>query len=134
MSYSNKTIVVILLTSVVSSLTLVPSVHAEDTFFDALTGGDVSFSARLRNESVDQDNALKDADAVTVRTTLGYKTGAFHGFKGFIEFVDIPENTELVAIVNEEGLVYGLPYNAMASYLLDRSIVGDCIIIKENQA
>ena len=54
--------------------------------------------------------------------------------KGFIEFVDIPENPELVAIVNEEGLLYSLPYNAMASHLLDRSIVGDCIIIKENQA
>ncbi len=53
---------------------------------------------------------------------------------GFIEFVNIPENPELVAIVNEEGLLYSLPYNAMASHLLDRSIVGDCIIIKENQA
>jgi len=53
---------------------------------------------------------------------------------GFIEFVNIPENPELVAIVNEEGLLRSLPYNEAASILLDRTIVGDCIIIEETQA
>lgn len=71
---------------------LVPTaVQAEDAFIDALTSGKVSFSARARYESVDQDNALKDADAFTLRTTLGYKTGAFHGFSGFIEFEDVSD-------------------------------------------
>lgn len=70
----------------------VPSVvMADDAFFDALTGGKVSFSARVRYESVDQDNALKDADATTVRTTLGYKTGQFHGFSAFAEVEDISD-------------------------------------------
>ena len=62
-----------------------------DGFYDALTGGKVSFSARVRYESVEQDNALKDADALTLRTTLGYKTGAFHGFTGFVEFEDVSD-------------------------------------------
>jgi len=53
---------------------------------------------------------------------------------GLIEFVNIPENPELIAIVNEEGLLHSLPYNETASILLDRTIVGDCIIIEENQA
>jgi hypothetical protein len=70
----------------VSSVTL-----AEDVLIDALTSGKVSFSARARYESVEQDNALKDADAYTVRTTLGYKTGAFHGFSGFFEAENVAE-------------------------------------------
>jgi len=62
---------------------------ADDAFFEALTGGKVSFSARARYESVEEDNAKEDADAFTLRTTLGYKTGTFHGFGGFVEFEDV---------------------------------------------
>lgn len=73
-----------------SSFAFVPATaQAEDAFMEALTGGKVSFSARARYESVQQDNALDDADAFTLRTTLGYKTGAFHGFSGFVEFEDV---------------------------------------------
>lgn len=83
------------ITLLCSTLSLVVSstvVHAEDAFYDALTGGKVSFSARARYETVSDDNpARKDAEAYTLRTTLGYETGAFHGFKGFIEFEDISE-------------------------------------------
>ncbi|MCX4187539.1 hypothetical protein OMP95_06750, partial [Methylophaga sp. OBS4] len=80
-----------LLASAISIL-LIPQAHAEqDRFIEAMTGGKVSFSARLRYESVEQDNALKDADALTLRTTLGYKTGAFHGFSGFVEFEDVSD-------------------------------------------
>jgi hypothetical protein len=64
--------------------------QAEDAFMEALTGGKVSFSARARYEAVDDgDPATKDADAYTLRTTLGYKTGTFHGFSGFVEFEDV---------------------------------------------
>lgn len=64
--------------------------QAEDAFMEALTGGKVSFSARARYEAVDDGNPLTDdADAYTLRTTLGYKTGAFHGFSGFVEFEDV---------------------------------------------
>lgn len=79
-----------LLATGMSSMALAPAaVQAEDAFIDALTGGKVSFSARARYENVNQDNTLEDADAFTLRTTLGYKTGAFHGFSGFIEFEDV---------------------------------------------
>ncbi|PCJ29654.1 MAG: hypothetical protein COA90_11345 [Gammaproteobacteria bacterium] len=65
--------------------------YADDSFYEALSSGKVSFSARARYEAVSQDNARKDADAYTLRTTLGYKTGLFHGFSGFIEAEDISE-------------------------------------------
>jgi len=74
-----------------SSFAFAPTTaQAEDAFMEALTGGKVSFSARARYEAVDDGNPLtKDADAYTLRTTLGYKTGAFHGFSGFVEFEDV---------------------------------------------
>jgi hypothetical protein len=64
--------------------------HADDSFYEALTGGKVSFSARARYETVEQDGKL-DADAYTLRTTLGYKTGDLNGFSGFIEFEDVTD-------------------------------------------
>lgn len=62
---------------------------AEDAFIDALTGGKVSFSANARYEAVSEDNTKKDADAYTLRSTLGYKTGSFNGFGAFVEFEDV---------------------------------------------
>ncbi|WP_297813584.1 hypothetical protein [uncultured Methylophaga sp.] len=72
-----------------SSFAIAPTAAADDAFMEALTGGKVSFSARARYENVDQDGIDKKADAYTLRTTLGYKTGAFHGFSGFVEFEDV---------------------------------------------
>lgn len=73
-----------------SSFAVAPiTVQAEDAFMEALTGGKVSFSARARYENVEDEDNDKEADAYTLRTTLGYKTGAFHGFSGFIEFEDV---------------------------------------------
>jgi hypothetical protein len=78
---------------------------AEDDFFEALSSGKVSFSARARYETVDQDNALKDADAFTIRTTLGYKTGDFHGFSAFAEIEDVTEigSDNYNSLTNGEG-------------------------------
>jgi hypothetical protein len=62
--------------------------NADDAFYEALTSGKVGFSARLRYESRD-DEVAGDADQTSIRTTLSYETGAFHGFKGFIKFKDV---------------------------------------------
>jgi hypothetical protein len=76
----------------IGSLGMTSVAQADDAFFEALTGGKVSFSARARYENVDQDSATREeADAYTLRTTLGYETGALNGFKGFIEFEDVSE-------------------------------------------
>ena len=91
MKFTRKPIVLSLLAAGISSMAATSAVHAGDDFYEALSGGKVSFSARARYESVEQDNAKKDADAYTIRTTLGYKTGAFHGFSGFVEAEDVTE-------------------------------------------
>jgi hypothetical protein len=92
MAHKTKPFAVTFLASAISALAMAPvtSAQADDAFYEALKGGETSFSARLRYEDVSTDNpAQEDADALTLRTTLGYKTGAYHGFKGFIEFEDV---------------------------------------------
>ena len=42
----------------------------------------------LRYESVDQDNALKDASALTLRTRLTHATASYNGFSAVVEFED----------------------------------------------
>ncbi len=85
----NRPFALSLLTVTLSSLFVVPQVAADDTFIEAMKSGKVSFSARARYENVNQDNALEDADAFTLRTTLGYETGRFNGFGGFLELEDV---------------------------------------------
>ena len=91
MPYLKKPITLALLSTGLSTLTVMPVQAEEDTFFNALTGGKISFSARARYESVEQDNALKDANAFTVRSTLGYETAQFRGFSGKVEVEDVSE-------------------------------------------
>ena len=62
---------------------------AEDVFWDALSGGKVDFSARYRFEHVNDDTAVKEANASTIRTTLGYTTGAFHGLNARLLAQDV---------------------------------------------
>ena len=52
----------LLATTIGGILAAPAAVIAEDSFFEDLSGGKVSFSTRARYEAVDQDNGLKDAD------------------------------------------------------------------------
>ena len=52
---------------------------------DEPAGGHLIFEARLRAEFVDQAGFASNAQAVTLRTRLGYETPAFHGFKALVE-------------------------------------------------
>ena len=61
------------------------------SFTDMFTGGKISADFRLRYENVDQDNALKNADALTLRSRLGYTTADFLGFSAMLEFEDSRE-------------------------------------------
>lgn len=69
-----------------------PAVWADDAPADlaaAIAGGKVNLDLRLRYETVEQNNPLDDADAVTVRTRLGYTTKPWHALSAFVEM----ENT-----------------------------------------
>jgi hypothetical protein len=66
----------------------------EDNFISALTGGKVHFSAHYRYEHVDDDAKpggvpLKDAEASTIRTVLGYTTGEFFNFGARLAVQDV---------------------------------------------
>lgn len=68
---------------------------AVDPFWVALTGGKIHFDVRYRFEHVNDDrlspggSLLKDADASTLRTLLGYETGKFHDFGVTLDFVNV---------------------------------------------
>lgn len=98
----------------------VPAV-ATDDFTGALTGGKATADLRLRYESVDQANALKNANAATLRLRLGYETGEFRGFGAFVE-------AETVTALGGEN--YNSTVNGKTAY----SIVADPEATEINQA
>ena len=71
-----------------ASVLISQSVVAADSITEALTSGTVHADFRLRYEGVTQDNTLKDASALTLRSRLGYTTGDFKGFSAMMEFED----------------------------------------------
>jgi len=54
----------------------------------AIAQGKLSFNARLRFESVEQ-SGLRDAEAFTLRSRLGYATAPLHGWKALVEAENI---------------------------------------------
>lgn len=58
----------------------------------------------LRYESVDQDNTLKDANALTLRTRLTHTTASYNGFTGVVEF----EDSRVIAGVDDYNDTNGL--------------------------
>jgi hypothetical protein len=56
---------------------------------DESMGGKVSGRFNLRYESVRQDNALKDAQALTLSSRLSYTTGEIEGFSAMVEVEDV---------------------------------------------
>ena len=88
-----------------------PSAFAADSDIgSALTDGKLSANFNLRYEGVQQDNALKDADALTLRTRLNYTTGTFNGFSAAVEL----ENS--VAIIDDynNAIGNGTEYSVIA--------------------
>jgi len=51
---------------------------------------------------------------------------------GNVEMVRSPSDPDIQIIVNEEGLLIGLPFNEEASKMCDTGIVGDVVILKGN--
>ncbi len=75
----------------------VPSVAQADALGDAVKAGKFYANFRTRFEAVDQDNALDDAEALTLRSRIGFITGDVSGFSATIEF----EDTRVVADVDD---------------------------------
>ncbi|MDX2322137.1 MAG: hypothetical protein QNK26_16250, partial [Moritella sp.] len=94
-------------------LVLSSSMVLADNFTDAVTGGKTTLDMNLRYEFVDQDNDLKNANALTLRTRLNYTTAAYNGVVGVIEF----EDSRAVAGVDD--------YNNTLGKNTDYSVVAD---------
>ncbi|ADN75763.1 putative lipoprotein [Ferrimonas balearica DSM 9799] len=93
-------------------LTAMPAM-ANDSLIEALQDGKVNLDMRLRYENVSQDNALKDADGLTLRTRLTYATGDLHGFSALVEF----EDSRVVAGIDD--------YNNAIGKNPDYSVIAD---------
>lgn len=86
MKMHKKTQLSLALTGIMAG-SIVPSSQAESVT-EAITSGNAVIDMRLRYESVEQDNAVQDASALTLRTRLGYSTGSVSGFSATIELED----------------------------------------------
>ncbi len=107
---------------------LVPMAGQAETGHDftaALTGGKATVDMRLRMETVSQESKPEDANALTLRTRLGYLTGDYEGFKAFMEM------THTAAIENNDYLV---PKGPGANGKTDYPVVADPEISRLNQA
>ena len=82
--------------------------------------GDVILDMRLRYETVDQDGFAKDAQALTLRTRLGYETPAWRGFKALAEV--------------ENVTALGDAYNSTTNGKLRYPIVADPEVTELNRA
>ncbi|MDX1804816.1 MAG: alginate export family protein [Alcanivorax sp.] len=59
----------------------------DDALITAMKNGQPILDMRLRYEGVDNDSATK-ADALTLRSRLGWQTGSFHGVDAVADFED----------------------------------------------
>ncbi|MBV1906023.1 MAG: alginate export family protein [Pseudomonadales bacterium] len=103
-----------------TGLGLPMSSQATVTLEEALTSGNANMDIRLRYESVEQNNALEDASATTVRTRLGYTTGEYKNFKAFVEM-------ESISALGDED------YNSKTNGKTTHSVVADPTGAEMNQ-
>lgn len=75
-----------LATIVLSSLLTAQA--SANSVYEAISQGTVNANLRLRYESVSQDNAIKDASALTFRTQLAYTSNDYKGWSFKIELED----------------------------------------------
>ena len=104
-----------------SGFSLLPLSAQAASLDEALNSGKANIDIRLRVESIEQDNNLKDATAATVRTRLGYTTGDYNGFSAFVEM-------ESIAALNGED--YNSKVNGNSAY----SVIADPTDTEMNQA
>jgi hypothetical protein len=97
---------------------------AADDLWRALTEGEADLYLRYRYENVEDDALppVKDAHANTLRTALGYRTGLFYGFAGYLQFEDV------------RALGNDLYNDGGTNGVLDRAVVVDPEGTEVNQA
>ena len=98
-----------------------PSTGEWSSFREAFANGRTWINLRYRFEHVDAEGFTRDADASTLRTVLGYESGAYHDFKFLLEVED-------VAPIGNEN------YNSTVNGNTTRPVVADPDGTEVNQA
>lgn len=83
----------ILLSTVIASVSAAAAsqAFAAEDLASAFKEGKTEVSFRLRNETVDVDNAKKDVDATTLKSRITYTTGDLMGFSAVAEVDSVSE-------------------------------------------
>jgi len=71
-----------------------PAPENAESLADALTGGKLLLNLRPRWENVSQENKPEHANALTLRTLLGWRTKPWHGLSVTIEGIDVSHFSE----------------------------------------
>ena len=78
--------------AVAAVVTMAASVQAEEAWLaGALKGGEVKIQFRYRYEDVDQNNALDDAQASTLKSRLNYTSALFSGWQAQVEVDNVSQ-------------------------------------------
>jgi hypothetical protein len=110
-----------LLSLAVASSTLSHAALAEEAFSNLFTQGKPILDLRYRYEHVDQDNALNNANAQTIRTRVGFQSGKWYGLSALIE-------ADNVSRIGDAS------YNSFRNGQSDYSVVADPDGTEINQA
>ncbi len=106
-----------LLSAVLLSSSVTAVADEGGDFKTALTSGKAGISVRARYEHVDQDGFFENADAMTARLRLNYRTGIWNSLSAFAEFDYVfhilddfnsgagnsPNKTQYPAVVDPKG-------------------------------
>lgn len=72
-----------------ATLLLCPLAAEAKTFTESIATGKTYLNARMRYEGVEDQAFAHEAEAMTIRTRLGYETAPISGFTALVEFEDI---------------------------------------------
>lgn len=81
-----KSIVLLSAASLLFSSATIAVADEGNDLVSALTSGKTGINVRARYEAVDKDNLLKDANALTARLRLNYRTADWQGWSAFAEY------------------------------------------------
>ena len=79
----------LLLATLIVGFTATASAEDTTSFTDAISSGKLIFNLRPRYEQVDQANFSEDAEALTMRTLLGWETGSWYGLSATAELINV---------------------------------------------
>ncbi len=104
-----------------ASASSIATATAEESIGNLVSQGKPILDLRYRYEHVDQNNALNNANAQTLRTRVGFQSGKFHGFSGLLE-------------VDNVSRLGDAAYNSTRNGQTDYSVVADPDGSEINQA